>query len=173
LAREALGRLGPHDVPLRELEHVTYTFDAVMDQGAYFEIKRHRMMTQSPQRLTGELGYATPRAFEAADFRADYEAAMQAAAEAYRVLAADFPLEAGYLVPNGFNRRLLMTLNLREVFHLCELRGGPNAHFSVRCLAGQIHAAVARVHPWVAAFMRCQDHPAWPEVEREYFVTPR
>lgn len=37
LAREALGRLGKYDVPLRELEHITYTFDTCMDQGAYFE----------------------------------------------------------------------------------------------------------------------------------------
>ena len=170
LAREALGRLGPHDVPLRELEHVTYTFDTLMDQGAYFEIKRHRLMTQSPQNLTCDLGYAVPRAFEAANFRADYEAAMQAAAEAYRTLAADFPGEASYLVPNGFNRRLLMTLNLREAFHLCELRSTPGAHFSVRRIAGQIHAAITRAHPRLAAFMRCRDCPPWQEIERDYFV---
>ena len=44
-----LGKAGKFDSPLRELEHITYTFDIVMDQGAYFEIKRHRMMTQTPQ----------------------------------------------------------------------------------------------------------------------------
>ena len=170
LAREALGRLGKHDVPLRELEHVTYTFDTCMDQGAYFEIKRHRMMTQSPQALTAELGYVIPRAFAAASFQAEYEAAMQAAAQAYRVLAADFPAEASYIVPNGFKRRLLMTLNLREAFHLCELRGAPKAHFAVRHLVGQIYAALAAVHPRLTAFMRCGQYPAWQELEREYYV---
>ncbi|MDX1378878.1 MAG: FAD-dependent thymidylate synthase, partial [Anaerolineales bacterium] len=52
LAGSLLGRLGRYDVPLRELEYCTYTFDLVMDQGAYAEFKRHRMMTQTPQRLT-------------------------------------------------------------------------------------------------------------------------
>jgi thymidylate synthase ThyX len=157
-------------VPLRELEHVTYTFDTCMDQGAYFELKRHRLMTQSPQALTADLGYVVPRAFQAAGFQAEYGAAMQAAAEAYRQLAADFPAEAAYVVPNGFKRRLLMTLNLREAFHLCELRGAPNAHFSMRHLVGQIQAALATVHPRLAAFMRCREYPAWQDLEQEYYV---
>jgi len=170
LAREVLGRLDKFDAPLRELEHVTYTFDAVMDQGGYFEIKRHRMMTQSPQRLTCDRGYAVPRAFEAASFLDDYHAAMRAAAEAYCTLATEFPEEASYVVPNAFNRRLLMTLNLREAFHLCELRGAPGAHFSVRRVAGQMYAAIARAHPLLAQYMRCRDNPHWAEIEREFFV---
>jgi hypothetical protein len=170
LAQEALGRLQKYDVPLRELEHVTYTFDALMDQGGYFELKRHRMMTQTPQRLTGDLGWATPLAIVEAGFEADYHAAMQAAAEAHQTLAADFPEEASYLVPNGFNRRVLMTFNLREAFHLCELRGAANAHFSVRRTTGQIYEAIARVHPLLAGFMRCRDNPHWSAIEREFFA---
>ena len=170
LASEALGRLDRYDVPLRELEHVSYTVDAVMDQGGYFEIKRHRMMTQSPQPLTCDLGFAVPRAFEEAGLRPDYEAAMRATAEAYQLLAKDFPEEASYIVPNGFNRRVLLTLNLREAFHLCELRGAATAHFSARRTAGQIFEQVARVHPLLAGYMRCRDNPHWSEIERENFA---
>ncbi len=170
LTDEALSRLGKYDVPLRELEHVSYTVDAVMDQGGYFELKRHRMMTQSPQRLTCDLGYAVPRAFEEAGLREAYVAAQDAAAEAYQQIAAILPEEAGYVVPNAFNRRVLMTFNLREAFHLCELRGTPTAHFSVRRTAGQLYAHIAQVHPNLARFMRCRDNPAWPDIEREYFV---
>ncbi len=169
LAHEALGRLGPHDVPLRELEHVTYTIDAVMDQGGFFEIKRHRMMTQTAQPLTCDLGYAVPRAFDEAGLRSQYDAAMQAAAETYHALAQDLPVEASYVVPNGFNRRVLMTLNLREAFHLCELRGAPNAHFSVRRTAGQVFEAIQHVHPLLAGYMRCRDNPGWQKIEAEFF----
>ena len=35
LADTLLKRLTRYDVPLRELEYSTYTFDLVMDQGAY------------------------------------------------------------------------------------------------------------------------------------------
>lgn len=171
LAQEALGRLDKYDVPLRELEHVTYTFDVVMDQGGYFELKRHRMMTQSPQRLTADLGYATPRALVEAGQEAAYHAAMEAARAAYQALAAEYPEEASYVIPNGFNRRVLMTLNLREAFHLCELRTAPNAHFSVRRTAAQIYAAIRQVHPTLAGYLRLEGRPTAPEVEAEYFTT--
>ncbi len=171
LAHEALGRLDKYDVPLRELEHITYTFDAVMDQGGYFELKRHRMMTQTPQRLTCDLGYAVPRVIDDAGFGAEYRAALDAARAAYRALAADFPEEASYVVPNAFNRRVLMTLNLREAFHLCELRGGSTAHFSARRTAGQFYEAIAQVHPLLASFMRCQPYPHWSEIEQDFFVS--
>jgi thymidylate synthase ThyX len=171
LTCEALGRLGKYDTPLRELEHITYTFDVTMDQGGYFELKRHRMMTQSPQRLTTALGYATPAAFVEAGVADDYHAAMQAAADAYSALAAGFPEEAGYVVPNGFNRRVLLTLNLRQAFHLCELRSAPSAHFSMRRTAGQMAEAIRRVHPGLAQYMRLPDRADWREVEREFFAS--
>jgi thymidylate synthase ThyX len=171
LAQEALGRLDKYDVPVRELEHVTYTFDCVMDQGGYFELKRHRMMTQSPQRLTATLGYAVPRAIEAAGLAEYYRRVMESAAEAYAALAADFPEAASYVVPNGFNRRVLMTLNLREAFSLCELRTTPGAHFSVRRTAGQMIEALQRVHPVLAAYLRVQGRPGWREVEHEHFAS--
>jgi thymidylate synthase ThyX len=171
LAHEALGRLQTHDAPLRELEHVVYTFDAVMDQGGYFEVKRHRMMTQSPQRLTCALGYATPRAMAEAGFGEEYQRAMRAAAQACQAVAADFPEEASYLAPNGFNRRVLMTMNLREAFHLCELRTAPNAHFSVRRTAGQVFEAIAKAHPLLAKYIRVQDAPHWQDIEREFFAS--
>lgn len=170
LAEVALGRLQKYDVPLRELEHVVYALDAVMDQGGYFELKRHRMMTQSPQRLTTRLGYATPRAFEEAGLRGAFDAAMQTAAEAYQEIAAEFPEEASYVVPNAFNRRVLLTMNLREAFHLCELRGAPNAHFSVRRTAGQIYEQLAAAHPLLTQYMRCREYPRWQEIEHEFFV---
>ncbi len=172
LAAEALGKLDKYDTPLRELEHVTYTFDSWMDQGGYFEVKRHRMMTQTPQRLTADLGWATPIAFEAAGFNAEYQAAMQMAAETYQALAAESLCaeEASYVIPNAFNRRLLMTLNLRQAFAFCELRTAPNAHFSVRRVAARMYELIRKAHPLLASFMRCGERPTADSIEREFFV---
>jgi len=168
LAQALLGGMQPFDTPPRELEHSIYIFEAVLDQGAYFELKRHRMMTQTPQRLSAELGFAVPRLMAEAGFEAQYRQAMQAAREAYGALADWNPHVASYLVPNGFNRRVLMTFNLREAFHLCELRSAPNAHFSMRRLALQIAEQLAEVHPLLAQFMRLPDDD-WRAIERENF----
>jgi thymidylate synthase ThyX len=169
LAKSILGRLDKFDVPLRVLEHATYTFDIVLDQGAYFELKRHRMMTQTPQRLTAELGYAIPRLIVDAGFEAIYRQNMEMAADTYRSLAEENLHAASYVIPNGFNRRVLCTLNLREVFHLCELRSRPNAHFSIRRIALLIAEKVREVHPLLAGFLRLPQDVDWRDIESEHF----
>ena len=140
-----MGRLGKFDVPLRELEYCTYTFDLVMDQGAYAEFKRHRMMTQTPQRLTTRLGYATPLLITEAGFRSEYEAAMESAVSLFEKLYQFNPDVAQYVVPNGFNRRVLAQFNLREAFAFCQLRSAANAHFSIQtCRTAHVRRNGAR-----------------------------
>ena len=41
--------IGDHDAALREFELVNYTFELVMDYGAYREFKRHRMQSYFPK----------------------------------------------------------------------------------------------------------------------------
>jgi thymidylate synthase ThyX len=170
LAENLLGRLDRFDVPLRVLEHAVYTFDALIDQGAYFELKRHRMMTQTAQRLTASLGYAVPKLFNEAGTESDYRNAMKTAGQTYAALASWNPEVAAYIVPNGYKRRVLMSLNLRELFHLCELRSQPNAHFSMRWLALQMVELVREVHPILTAFMRLPEGVTWRQIGDEHFA---
>jgi thymidylate synthase ThyX len=166
----ALTGRGDFDAPLRELEHITLTLDCVMDNGAYFDAKRHRMMTQTPQMLTVDLGYAIPRAIEEAGFRERYCRTLDQSIEAYRVLACDFPHEASYLVANAFNRRVLMTVNLRELFHFSRLRGAPNGHFSYRRIAVRLYEIIRNVYPVFARHMRCETYPSSDQIEKEFFA---
>ena len=169
LAESLLGRLGKYDVPLRELEYSTYTFDLIMDQGAYAEFKRHRMMTQTPQKLTTRLGYATPSLITEAGFESQYVAAMDAAAETYEKLYQENPDVAQYIVPNGFNRRVLAQFNLREAYAFCQLRSAANAHFSIRRVAQRIYEEMRRVHPLLTKYMKLHDE-TWQGVEEGYFT---
>ncbi len=168
LADALLQRLGEHDIPLRELEYAAYTFDLVMDQGAYAEFKRHRMMTQTPQRLTIQLGYATPRFIMEADFRSRYETAMTAAAETYKTLYQFNPQVAQYVVPNGYRRRVLAQFNLREAYAFCQLRSARNAHFSIRRIAERMYEELKRVHPLLTKYMHLPEE-TWQGVEENYF----
>lgn len=169
-AETLLGSLGEHDAPLRELEHVYYTFDLILDQGAYAEFKRHRMMTQTPQALTTRLGYALPRRIVEAGYEKPYRAAMEAAAEMYEKLAGWNAEVAAYVVPNGFYRRVLFTMNLREAFAFCRLRASPNAHFSMRRVAQRVAAEIRRVHPLLGAYLRLPQQESWQAIEAGEFV---
>jgi len=169
LAESLLGRLGRYDVPLRELEYCTYTFDLVMDQGAYAEFKRHRMMTQTPQRLTTRLGYATPLLITEAGFGPQYEAAMDAANQMFEKLYEFNPNVAQYVVPNGYNRRVLAQFNLREAYAFCQLRSAANAHFSIRRVAQRMYEEMVKAHPLLTKYMKLHDE-TWQGVEESCFT---
>ncbi len=167
---QALGRLGRHDTPIRELEHTTYTFDITCDQGAYFDLKRHRMMTQSPQAPTVELGYAVPRAIDEAGCGRRYRDAIEQATDACRRIARAFPHDAAYLVTNAHNRRFLATMNLRELYSLVPLRARESGHFSYRRVALLIYEAVRAVHPGLVEHVRFgYDAPRAAALEARHF----
>ncbi|MCD4672787.1 MAG: FAD-dependent thymidylate synthase [Anaerolineaceae bacterium] len=170
LSHTLMGNLTRHDVPPRALEHSSYTVDLVLDQGAYFELKRHRMMTQTPQALTANLGYAIPADIQRAGFLEPYQAAMEAAQEAYATLTAFNPHVASYVVPNAFNRRVLLTFNLRSADHLINLRTAENAHYSIRRAAYRIAEEIQEVTPLLGSYLRVTPGETWESIEKKHFV---
>jgi len=95
---------------------------------------------------------------------------MERAAEAFSQLETWNPHVAAYLVPNGFNRRVLMTMNLREVYHFCELRAEKNAHFSIQRLALRMAEIIREVHPLLGAYLRLPQGADWRKIEAEHFT---
>ncbi|MBN2122249.1 FAD-dependent thymidylate synthase [Candidatus Micrarchaeota archaeon] len=141
--------------PLREFEHAYYTFDLVMDQGAYCEFKRHRMLTLTPQEPTVHLGYLIPEDIKKAGLEETFRKALDASTEAFKKMEADFPYAAGYLATNAHYRRCLATMNLRELNHFIRLRSSPWAHFTIREVAKGMLEKIQNAHPiltfWIEA----------------------
>jgi hypothetical protein len=170
LAALALAKREKYDIPLRELEYAAYTFDLVLDQGAYFELKRHRMMTQTPQPLSTRLGYALPRQMVAAGLETPFRQAMRAAQACYEEIAAFNPHAASYVVPNAFNRRVLLGCNWRSLDHFTALRSAPNAHFALRRVAQRMAAEVRAATPLLGSYLRPNPDETWQNLEQEYFT---
>lgn len=170
LTRVLFGSIGKHTIPARELENAAFTFDLLLDQGAYYEVKRHRMMTQVPQPLSVEQGYAVPRLFDSAGVLAQYQNAMDEVLAVYHKIARFNPQIAAYLVPNGFNRRVILTLNLRSAIHFIKLRSACNAHFSVRRAAQRMAEEITRVLPELEGLLGRNPEETSASVEAEYFL---
>ncbi|MFA5358377.1 MAG: FAD-dependent thymidylate synthase [Patescibacteria group bacterium] len=151
---EALNRRATFDAPLREFEHIYYTFDILMDYGAFRDVQRHRMCTQTNQLVTAVHGYETPDEIVEAGFGDDYKKAMDAAADAYQKISTKFPFEAGYLVPLAFRHRTLFTWNLRELHHFISLRSGKKGHASYRRIAQLCWQKLNSVQPLLAKYIR-------------------
>lgn len=173
IAETLLGGLEKHTIPLRELEYSSFTFDLYLDQGAYFELKRHRMMTQTPQPLSTHLGYALPRAIVQAGLEVHFRQAMQMANQAFHQLAKVNRDVAAYVVPNAYNRRVLLQMNLRSADHLISLRSADNAHFSLRRVVQRMAKQIKEVMPLFAPLLRNNPAETWQSIQENYFQETR
>ncbi|HKW70830.1 MAG TPA: FAD-dependent thymidylate synthase [Candidatus Dormibacteraeota bacterium] len=151
----------------RALEHATYTFEIVANFAAYRDLHRHRMLTQERQSLGTALGYDLPPGLVELGMDGDFRRAVEGTAEVHRKIERDLgPALAQYLVPLAFHVRWYFRTNLREVYHLCELRTTPQGHPDYRWVAQQMFLRVKEVHPRLAAYARFVDLGPGDELER-------
>jgi thymidylate synthase ThyX len=162
--------MSPFDVPIRELEYANLSFDLIMDQGGYFEFKRHRMMSQTPQDLSTRLGYSVPLAITEAGIEEEYRAIMKQASEVYELIAAWNPQVAAYVVPNAYNRRVLCQANLRSLSHFISLRTAGNAHFSIRRVARGMLEKASEHYPMICGKIRLKNNETSEGLSKDYFT---
>ena len=77
---------------------------------------------------------------------------------------------ASYVVPNGFNRRVLLSLNVREAYTLIKLRTSTNAHFSVRRVAHRMAEEIQKVHPLIGGLFLQNSTESSDSIDRAYFL---
>jgi thymidylate synthase ThyX len=150
----ALEGRGPHDPVPRAFEASSITFELMLDYGAYRDLQRHRMLSPATQRLTCHLGFDTPGELNALGLYDGYHQALMEAHDAWVKIEATHPLEAQYAVPLAYRIRTLWTLNLRELFHVIELRSQKQGHASYRRIAQSLYRSACIVHPWLKPLIR-------------------
>jgi len=151
---EFLKRMDKHDWPMRELEHVNYTFDILVDYGAFRDIQRHRVCTQTNQDLTVDHGFSIPQEIIDIGLKEKFNDCMNLAKETFNEISKEFPKEAQYVVPLAFKKRTLFTWNLRELNHFVKLRSKKEGHISYRRIAQQVFDEIEKVHPLFARYIR-------------------
>ncbi|GAB4201970.1 MAG: FAD-dependent thymidylate synthase [Roseiflexaceae bacterium] len=140
--------------PGRAFEEPVYTFDLLADLGAYRDLQRHRMLTQERQPYGVAHGFVTPPELAEAGLEQPFRAALERAAETVERIAEELPEQAQYAVPMAFRVRWRVTINLRALFHLIELRSAPQGHPSYRRIAQEMYQQVRAVHPTLTETMR-------------------
>jgi thymidylate synthase ThyX len=155
LLARALEKRGKFDPAPRAFEATSLTFEVTMDFGAYRDLQRHRMLTPFPQRLTCRLGAEVPPELDDMPGVGDlFRHALERAEETWSELAPRHPWEAQYVVPLAYRLRTMWQMNLRELFHLVELRSAREGHPSYRKVAQQIYKSAAAALPWLRDLVR-------------------
>lgn len=131
----------------RALEHFEMTYEIVADFGVFRDLQRHRMLTQERQFLNCDLGYYVPDEIKGTEIEHDYREAMDSAKLAFDLIARDFPEEAQYVVPIGFNVRWYFHINLRALQWMTELRSQPQGHPTYRLVAQEMAKQIVNECP--------------------------
>ena len=165
LLSRALQGIGGHEAPVREFESTAYTFEITCDFGAYRDIQRHRMTTQTQQLLTCDLGFGIPTDAREAGVAERMAEALETVVPAWRELASADPVSAQYVIPLAFRKRFLMQMDFREAYQFVRLRSRVQGHESYRRVAWAVKDEITRVHPELGGLIPCDYEGSGREAE--------
>jgi thymidylate synthase ThyX len=155
--------------PGRAFERSFYRFDILSDFGSFRDLQRHRMLTIEWQKLTPSHGYRVPEVVEETGAAAEWHSVMERMSALYGRLSERLgPDVAQYAVPFAFKLRYYMHLNVREAFHLLELRTARQGHPDYRRICQEMHRLIKEKagHRLIADAMQFVDNTQQYDLER-------
>ena len=163
--------------PSRAIEKAWFEWEIVGDYGTFRDLQRHRMLSGIEwQQLTTRHGYDVPPLVVEAGFEEQFEQCFALSGELFDVLvAAGLSTEAQYATLLGHRMRYTFTANLRELFHMLELRTQPAGHPGYRAICQRMYELLAEVYPTFAAQMliNMDDDPALGRLDAELIAAAR
>jgi len=132
------GHLEFFDTMPRELEHVNLTFELKVSASCFAQLKRHRLATLTVQDYHPNLGITIPESVVASGQEDFFLQTIAATQETYWQIKKELPGVAPYILTNAHRRRVLFTLNAREMYHFCRLRQDRHAQWDIRLIADQM-----------------------------------
>jgi flavin-dependent thymidylate synthase len=145
--RTALSGLEAHDAAPRALEHISFRLDVVVSAACYGQLKRHRMASLSAQPYDPALGYTVPKAVEQVGMAGELQRVMAESTRFYEKVVSHHPDAAPYALTQAHRRRVLVTMNARELYHFSRLRQDSHAQWDIRALADRIVYLCRQVAP--------------------------
>lgn len=162
--------LQAYDAVLREFEHLYLTFELVISAACFAQLKRHRLMTITVQPYDPDLGWTIPVTIAEVKEHKSFKEVLARTEEVYDKIAATNPLVAQYVLTNAHQRRVLITLNVRELYHLSRLRQDPAAQWEIRDITSRMVEQARNVMPLALLLAGGKDD--YPRVYQELFGIP-
>lgn len=159
LFQEILGGRGPHDAAPRALEQAVVTAEFCLDYGAFRDLQRHRLASQTLQPLGCLWGWDLPDELALGPARQELEDLLGRVAALWERLARHHREAAAYGVPLAFRHRFVLTLNLREADHLIRLRSTPAGHMSYRRAAWDLYHGICAHYPQLGPWLQEAGRP--------------
>jgi flavin-dependent thymidylate synthase len=170
LVRRAFQRMEFYDFPLREFEHAELVYDLVVSASCFAQLKRHRMATLTWQRYAPGLGVTVPPSVREVGAEKEFLAVIDGTNEAHAILEKDIGPAADYVLTNAHRRRVLLKLNVRELYHVSRLREDATAQWEIRDAAAEMSRQARKRMPLACLMLGGKD--AYPEIYARVFGRP-
>uniref|UniRef100_A0A7C6AFK3 FAD-dependent thymidylate synthase n=1 Tax=candidate division WOR-3 bacterium TaxID=2052148 RepID=A0A7C6AFK3_UNCW3 len=147
LFKTACQYLELYDTILREFEVVNYTFSLIVSGGCFGQLKRHRLLTLINQDYDPELGITIPPSIKDIKMEDEFRKVINKTEKLYKKIFRVAPLAGSYILTNAHRKRVLLNLNLRELYHFARLREDPTAQWDIQNIANAMSRAAKKVTP--------------------------
>ncbi len=161
-------RLNRRHRPGRALEIAHLEWEIMGDYGTFRDLQRHRIVDAFEwQDLSPQHGYEVPELVQQANQEETFRECFALAEELYELLRVNgHETEAQYATLLGHRMRYRFMANLRELFHLIELRTGPAGHPGYRKICQEMYRLLTEVYPLTASAMRFVNQDEDPALTR-------
>ncbi|MDP9490115.1 MAG: FAD-dependent thymidylate synthase [Thermoproteota archaeon] len=143
--------------PGRAFEMVEYLFEMFTNFGMFRDLHRHRILTMERQLLSTKHGYDIPKEITDSGMEKDYKDCMYLSSNTYQNIAKTMPVEAQYAVNFAYKYPYFIKINLRELYHVIELRTTAQGHPDYRYICQQIFKKINEIHPLLMKGMKFVD----------------
>lgn len=143
--------------PGRAFEMVEYLFEMFTNFGMFRDLHRHRILTMERQLLSTKHGYDIPKEITDSGMEKDFKDCMYLSSNTYQNIAKTMPVEAQYAVNFAYKYPYFIKINLRELYHVIELRTTAQGHPDYRYICQQIFKKINEIHPLLMKGMKFVD----------------
>ena len=147
LIKTALRHIKAHDQVLREFEHAELLFELTVSASCFAQLKRHRMATLTCQDYDPSLGVTVPPAIAAVGMEKPFLEVIDRTNETYAQIKKEVPAAAAYVLTNAHRRRVALTINPRELYHMARLRADGHAQWDIRQMTEKMLVLGRKVMP--------------------------
>jgi flavin-dependent thymidylate synthase len=147
LFKEACKHAELYDTMLREFEMAHFTFQLIVSAGCFGQLKRHRMATLICQDYDTRLGVTIPDTVVQVGEKKPFQTIINKTEKLHDKIVQEHPQISSYILTNAHRRRVLMRMDLRELYHLSRLREDPAAQWDIRQLSTHMTTLARTVTP--------------------------
>jgi flavin-dependent thymidylate synthase len=156
-----------YDTMLREFEQANLTYQLTVSASCFGQLKRHRLATLICQEYDPRLGVIVPESVKNVGEEKAFMSIITETEKVYHAIHRQYPAASSYILTNAHCRRVVMGVNLRELYHVSRLREDPTAQWDIRDKATKMSRLARTVLPICGQLLGGKEH--YPELYKRLF----